>query len=378
MAFLKACSLRLLLATFVLVLMQAKPCLAQDTKVDFAKDIKPILESQCFSCHHTDNDEGGFILDDLDELFDRWIYKNEADDSPLIDEYVASTDKDFMMPPPEDSSNWSEGEPSGPLDTSDIDLIKRWINEGAEWPEEVKLVLLTDEVVNSNEENADEVESKIPRPRKANVWTALGSLHPAAIHLPIGLLMAAGLFALLGLRGNFVMSDCAYYCLWLGTIGAIIACVSGMLFTDAEGVGTVNDFQDLMNQEHEVFWHRTGGLAVTIFAFLLALFAAGARNRDPDDGFLWKLGLIILAGGIGWVGHEGGKLTYGDSHYKDLIGSVEALTGWDVNQDGVVDEWDTPEEEAADADAADSDVEENAKDTGLVKESEIEKTPMQL
>ena len=33
---------------------------------------------------------------------------------------------------------------------------------------------------------------------------------------------------------------------------------------------------------------------------------------------MWKLGLIVLAIGIGWVGHEGGELTHGKQHYKDL------------------------------------------------------------
>ncbi len=134
----------------------------------------------------------------------------------------------------------------------------------------------------------------------------------------LGLLLAAGLFALFSLRGNFVMSDCAYYCLWLGTLGAIVACVSGWWFSPMENRGTVTEVADLLNQDHKIFWHRTGALIATVFAFLLALFAAGARNRDPDDGVMWKLGLILLAAGIGWVGHEGGELTHGADHYKDL------------------------------------------------------------
>ena len=82
--------------------------------------------------------------------------------------------------------------------------------------------------------------------------------------------------------------------------------------------GTVTDLNDLLDQDQRVFWHRTSGLIFTLFALLLALFAAGARNRDPDDGIMWKLGLIVLAIGIGWVGHEGGELTHGKQHYKDL------------------------------------------------------------
>ena len=114
------------------------------------------------------------------------------------------------------------------------------------------------------------------------------------------------------------MSDCAYYCLWLGTLGAIVACLSGWWFCAMENRDTVAQWQDLLNQEHDIFWHRTSALIFTGFAILLCLFAAGARARDPDDGIMWKLGLIVLAAGIAWSGHEGGKLTHGKDLYQDL------------------------------------------------------------
>ena len=85
-----------------------------------------------------------------------------------------------------------------------------------------------------------------------------------------------------------------------------------------EKKGTVVVFTDLFDQTHKAFWHRTGGLIVTAAALLLALFAAGSRNRDPDDGMLWKIGMILLACGMGWVGHTGGDLHYPSDHYKDL------------------------------------------------------------
>ena len=37
---------------------------------------------------------------------------------------------------------------------------------------------------------------------------------------------------------------------------------------------------------------------------------------------MWKLGAIVLACGIGFVGHEGGELSWGKNHYKDLDGFV--------------------------------------------------------
>ena len=43
-----------------------------------------------------------------------------------------------------------------------------------------------------------------------------------------------------------------------------------------------------------------------------------ARAKDPDEGATWKLGAIILAAGIGYVGFTGGKLSHPSNHYKDL------------------------------------------------------------
>jgi len=121
------------------------------------------------------------------------------------------------------------------------------------------------------------------------------------------------------------MSDCAYYCLWLGAWGAIFACASGWFYSPMEHRGSVNSIADLLDQAQPVFWHRLAGIVATVAAFLLCLFAKGARGRNPDDGTMWKLGAILLAAGIGWVGHTGGELTYGKDHYKDLNELVEIL-----------------------------------------------------
>ncbi len=358
MAFQKAWLQKLLIGIVVLISGSISGTLyGQDAKVDFAKDIKPLIEAKCMECHNEDREEGGFRIDDRDTLFDEWVFAGEGSDSPLIEEHVLSTNKDSMMPPPESK----DPESNGPLPKEEIDLLIRWIDEGAEWPEDVELVVLTQDPKRTSDEQ-DGKKKKAARVYHPKPYDAVGSLHPAAIHLPVGLLMAAGLFALLGLRGNFVMSDCAYYCLWLGTIGAILACVTGWWFSPMEGQGTVTNFKDLLDQEQPIFWHRTGGLVVTTFAFLLALFAAGARNRDPDDGFLWKLGLIVLAGGIGWVGHEGGKLTH-KGLYKDVNGISEAVSGWDIDGNGVVDQWaDEKEDDKDEPDSKDEKTESDSKD----------------
>lgn len=308
-------SLTLFLGLFMLTF--AAPSLRAQEKVDFVKDIKPIFENHCVSCHGPEKEESFRI--DLREDALAYIEPGSSEDSDMY-MVLVSDDEEELMPPPDDG---------GPLSKDQIQLVKTWIDEGADWPEGIELVD-TSVAVAGAAAGGDADGDEVPKPAKVDektqrIFNAIGSLHPAAVHLPIGLLLAAGLFALFSLRGNFVMSDCAYYCLWLGTIGAIVACATGWWFSPMENRGTVVEFADLFKQDHKVFWHRTGGLIVTAAAFLLALFAAGARNRDPDDGMLWKLGLILLAGGIGWVGHTGGELHYGEGHYKDLHGVYQDI-----------------------------------------------------
>ncbi len=286
---------------------------AQD-KVDFVNDIKPIFERHCISCHGPEKEES-FRMDDSEDAL-AYVEPGDAEDSDLY-LVLVSDDEEEIMPPAEDD----DGNPLTPLSETQITLVKTWINQGADWPEGVELVdtqVAAPGLADSDDGDEMDPEAAAAKAKTQQIFNSIGSLHPAAIHLPIGLLLGAGLFAFFSLRGNFVMSDCAYYCLWLGTLGAIIACATGWWFSPMENRGTVVEFSDLFNQDHKVFWHRTGGLAVTAFAFLLALFAAGARNRDPDEGVLWKLGAIALAVGIGWVGHTGGELHYGESHYEDL------------------------------------------------------------
>ena len=281
---------------------------AQDNNqtVDFQNDIRPILESNCVSCHGVEEPEGGYRIDIRDEALE-YVEAGDAEGSEFY-EYLITDDEDALMPPRDDG---------GPLDDSDISLIKTWINEGASWPEGV--VLKDPDAENSMEGGDEDQDPQAADQDNLKIFRAIGSLHPAAVHLPVGLLLAAGLFSFLSLRGNFVMSDCAYYCLWLGALGAIVASLTGWWFTLSEfPKEVVNEVGDLVNQKHDLFWHRTSALIATVFALLLAMFASSARNRDPDDGMGWKLGAIILAIGIGFVGHKGGELTWKESHYKEL------------------------------------------------------------
>jgi uncharacterized membrane protein len=300
---------------FVFSLILSSFALAADAqdKVDFATQIKPILEKHCMECHNADGDQ--YPIELKDDAFD-YIVEGEPEESEMYTVLV-SDDEDHLMPPADFER---------PLTDEQIGLVKRWIAEGADWPDDVTFTMWKPEISQDDQEGsvlADGKKDDGPEEAVANgidprIFGAVGSLHPAVLHLPMGLLLAAGFFALLSLRGNFVMSDCAYYCLWLGVFTAILACVTGWYISETSGAGTVTEINDLLDQEQKVFWHRAGALVCTAFGLLLGLFAMSARSRDPDEGVAWKLGAIVLAAGIGYVGMTGGKLVYPSNHYKDL------------------------------------------------------------
>jgi hypothetical protein len=101
--------------------------------VDFVRDVRPILEENCYSCHGPEKQRSGLRLDVKSEAFrggDGWgpsLIAGNANESPLI-ELVTSEDDSLRMPP--------EGEP---LTEEEIRILTRWIDEGALWPEGVDL-----------------------------------------------------------------------------------------------------------------------------------------------------------------------------------------------------------------------------------------------
>ena len=281
-------------------------CQAQD-QVDFERQIKPILEKHCIRCHGPESQESNedepFRADDREQLLENYV---DANDLEFSDLYIYITAKDDTVMPPVDDG--------GPLAESEIELIKNWILQGAEWPENVKV-----EVV---KEVVEEVENQVAEEEKAKDATqdnltlaseVTGLLHPLVLHFPIALLIGGAFFALFGFRGESPMADAAYYCLWLGALSAIFACLSGWFFAIDKNMTEWQRFD--FNNSIDV--HRWGGIVVAALAFMLALIAASSRRRDPyGTGGFWKLSMILLACLTGYVAHHGGKMTHDGLHEK--------------------------------------------------------------
>ena len=91
----------------------------QSDGISFSKDIRPILSANCFKCHGPDDAKD----DKGKSLRKAGLRLDVADDQDWkeIASRVVSTNPDEIMPPPETNKT---------LTSEEIDLLKRWINEG--------------------------------------------------------------------------------------------------------------------------------------------------------------------------------------------------------------------------------------------------------
>jgi len=99
-------------------------------KVDFDRDIRPILAENCTNCHGPDEKErkGELRLDVRDDALKehdsgRPIVPGKPDESELVTR-IFSDDKDDVMPPPKAKRT---------LKPEQKELLKKWIAEGAEY-----------------------------------------------------------------------------------------------------------------------------------------------------------------------------------------------------------------------------------------------------
>lgn len=103
--------------------------------VDYEQDIAPIFEANCLDCHGPDKDKSGFRVDLRAQMIRGGdtgfpaIVPGDWEASYLM-EVVTHLDEEMAMPPKGDK-----------LEDADIELLKQWVNAGAEWPGQMDAVL---------------------------------------------------------------------------------------------------------------------------------------------------------------------------------------------------------------------------------------------
>jgi len=98
-------------------------------KVDFEKEVWPIIEASCLLCHDRANAFSNLRLDSPERILEggdlgKVVVPGEPDNSPLVLR-VALPDDDLDFMP-------IEGDP---LTEEQIEILRRWIEEGADFGE---------------------------------------------------------------------------------------------------------------------------------------------------------------------------------------------------------------------------------------------------
>src|SRR5579863_4767643 len=92
-------------------------------RVDFAKDVLPILRQNCVPCHGPAQQSSGMRLDRKSVVISRRGVVPGSSDNSFLYHRISGNEYGLQMPP------------TGPLRPEQIQIIKTWIDQGADWPD---------------------------------------------------------------------------------------------------------------------------------------------------------------------------------------------------------------------------------------------------
>lgn len=98
--------------------------------VDFVREVRPIFEKHCYECHGAQKQKNDYRLD-IKSVALKHVKPGQSAESTLF-RFVSGLEKDTPMPP------------KSKLSSAEIDTLKRWIDEGANWPDGVDVAKLED------------------------------------------------------------------------------------------------------------------------------------------------------------------------------------------------------------------------------------------
>ena len=271
---------------------------------DFARDIAPILRENCLSCHEGEKARNGFLVADRDALLG-FVEPGNVASSSLWTDYLFQPSKDkkedsLVMPP------------DGPLNPSQLALLRLWIEEGAEWPIGLSLETHSLQAVPQN----DELKSWSRR-----LFLAMGYFHPAVVHFPIALFFVGGVLAFLSYFLGPKFQSTAFQCLAIAVFTSVLAVFMGWSFAETKGYPVWNKMltSNASHDEMNFFFHRwLGVLTLALGVTCVIAGLVSRRNKSNALNHTWRIGTIFLAALAGLVGHQGGELVYGDIFEKAM------------------------------------------------------------
>ena len=121
------------LAAFLVGVLFASPCTATDPKpvpqqpISFYKQVRPVLQSKCQGCHQPAKSLGGYVMTD----FTRLLAAGESGSKPIVAKKPAESELLRQIKPDAKTGKALMPKNADPLHESEIELISRWIAEGA-------------------------------------------------------------------------------------------------------------------------------------------------------------------------------------------------------------------------------------------------------
>lgn len=110
---------------YLLAATAAASAIAGDAaRIEFNRDIRPILSDSCYTCHGPGTQEAGLRLDSFEHATEWAIVAGDPESSEVIAR-ITSDDPDYQMPPP------SANRPA--VTKAGAEKLRQWIAEGAEY-----------------------------------------------------------------------------------------------------------------------------------------------------------------------------------------------------------------------------------------------------
>ncbi len=105
-------------------------CQQNPPSLEYAADIKSILDKSCIKCHGAEKQKGKLRLDSLEAVLKggedgKVVEPGKSEASILVHNVAHVGDEDLFMPPPDNKDKIP------PLTKEQIGIIRAWIDQGA-------------------------------------------------------------------------------------------------------------------------------------------------------------------------------------------------------------------------------------------------------
>lgn len=146
--------------------------------------------------------------------------------------------------------------------------------------------------------------------------------HHAAVHLPIALWLLGAFFVLVGLVAPSWRNQVPLACLIGGALTSVAAAASGWWYAEHEYADewAWGDMVDSERLTEGLVQHRWLAVVLVVASVVLSVIALISQRRQSKWlGFVWRVGLLLLAAGVSYEGHIGGELIHGEGFLEEAF-----------------------------------------------------------